>query len=135
MARNARIESDEHAMRILAAVDEDALVPFTDDDADFNPIDAEVIARMRSAIDRAFEDAWARVRAQSAAEVARDAARSPGFIERTKAQLLARIETLRIQLGGQLQLAHRKLCEMNEDDLRSLVSDLEDAANRNVTRS
>jgi len=135
MARNARIGSDEHAMRILAAIDDDAPVLFTDDDPEVDPVDAEAIARMRTAIDRAFENAWARVRAQSAAEVAREAAPSPGLIERTKAQLLARIETLRVQLGGQLQLAHRKLCEMNEDDLRSLVSDLEDAANRGVARS
>ena len=125
MARSARIKSDEHAVEILAnlhggeaSVDE------------LEPVDRAALARMRVAIDDAFDRAWARIRAQSVAEVARAPAVTPGLIARTKAQLLARIETLRVQLGGQLQLAHRQLATMSEDDLRSLVADLEDAARR-----
>ena len=125
MARSARIKSDEHAIEIIANLDGGKAS--ADDSA---PIDREALARMRAAIDDAFDRAWARIRAQSAAEVARAPATTSRLIARTKAQLLARIETLRIQLGGQLQLAHRQLAAMSEEDLRSLVADLEDAAGR-----
>lgn len=134
MARNALIHNDKHAARILAAGHETDPRLIPEDDPEFDPVDAEALVRMRTAIDDAFERAWARIRQQSAAEVARDVARSPGLIARTKTQLLARIEALRVQLGGQLQLAHRKLSEMSEEDLLSLVADLEDAARRNVDR-
>ena len=130
MARNANIKSDDHALRILEAA------YGVDDSIDDEAVDPATIARLRTAVDQAFARAWARVHERSRAEVAAAEPR-PGLVRRflgwTRAQLLGHLDALRGGLGSQLQLAHRKLETMTDDDLRSLVADLEDAVARETS--
>ncbi len=122
MAHSAKILTDDHAARVIdAATSPSSLAE--DAEAD------QIAASLRGAIDAAFERAWAAVHEQSRAEVA--AARTAprrGLGDWSRAQLLAHLDTLRRVLGPQLQLAHRHLEAMTDDDLRSLVADLEEAA-------
>jgi phage protein D len=122
MAHDVKFRNDDHAARVIAAATSPSSL------ADETEAD-EIAASLRGAIDAAFEQAWAAVHEQSRAEVAatRTAPRR-GLGDWTRTQLLAHLETLRRVLGPQLQLAHRHLEAMTDDDLRSLVVDLEEAA-------
>ncbi len=91
------------------------------DDVDEDPpIDPAAIRRMQAAIERAF------VQADAARQ--RAALAKPGLLELAGDALRARIAALRTLLGDQLQLAHRNLAEMSDDDLRTLLADLEEYA-------
>jgi hypothetical protein len=94
-----------------------------------------LIASVRAAIDRAFEREWDRVRAADRIAIARAAERrrKPVAVW-TREGMLARIAELRDLLGGQLQLAHRNLAEMTDDDVRTLIDDLESIAIRSGKR-
>lgn len=114
MATDELRPAEARALRVIEAIHggpEDV-----DDDP---PIDPVSIRRMQSAIDRAFAQA----------DAARErATRRGGFLELAGDALRTRIAALRAQLGGQLQLAHRNLGEMSDDDLRTLLVDLEEYA-------
>lgn len=119
----------EHALRILEAVHEPEPGLAADE------LTAEAAARVRVAVDRALESAWAEVRALAAAEAASSSATVKprrSFAEWTRTAILAQLTSWRERLGGELQLAHRKLTELSDDELRTLLGDLEDAAERNA---
>jgi hypothetical protein len=123
MARPPQI-TDEEALRLIEAV-----AGVEDDAAGLTP-DPRTIARMRAAVDQAFERAWDRVRALDQREIERAAVnRRTGWLW-SRDGALARLAELRALLGPQLQLAHRKLDEMADDDVRTLVIDLEVIATR-----
>lgn len=124
MARNAKIKSDEHAARILEVV-------YGDDDEALAPVDDQMVARLRTAVDAAFDRAWADVRARSRAEVeARRAGPKRRLDTWTRPELLAHLAALQSEHATRLQVAHRKLETMSDDDLRSLIDDLESALDR-----
>lgn len=127
MATESPNRSDEEALRILEAVHGVDL-----DDVDDDPVDPQVIARLRASVDEAFERAWSGVRARARAERDAAARRRVGLADWTRDALLTRLRALLEQLGPQVQLAHRKLESLSSDDLRVLVADLEAEAERDA---
>jgi hypothetical protein len=97
--------------------------------------DPKLLGSVTAAIAQAFEREWDRVRAADRIAMAQAAERrrKPAPVW-TREGMLARIVELRALLGGQLQLAHRKLEEMTDDDIRTLIDDLESIAARSGKR-
>jgi hypothetical protein len=123
MAPENQLPEEERALRILENLHEGG------DDSDA-PVDAASIARMRAAIDRSFEIAWKRVHEQAEAEARAAIPRRRSLAGWARDALLARLRELQAALGPQLQLAHRHLATMSDDDLRALVEDVEKDAER-----
>jgi len=119
-----RAADDERALRVLEAIHGEP----EDIDPDV-PIDQTAIARMRHAIDRAFDRAWKTTRQQAKADSER-ATRTAGFLRLSRDAVIAQIEAWQVRLGPSLQLAHRQLEVMDDDDLRTLLSDIEEVAER-----
>lgn len=126
MADSSHVRSAEQALHILEAVHDDE--PERSEDE----LSPDAMSRIRVAIEAAFEQTWARVRAEAAAE-APGPHRVPrrSFATWARDQLLARLAELQRLLGGDLQVAHRKLVELSDDELRTLLTDVEDALARN----
>jgi hypothetical protein len=127
MSGENETRDDDAALRILENVYEGG-----DDDA--APVDDAALARMRTAIDGAFDRAWKKVheKAEAEAKAPRPVAnRLRNAAGMTRTALLKRLAELRELLGMQLQVAYRNSRgEMSDDDLRALVEDLENAAAR-----
>ena len=120
--------TNEHALRILEAIHECEPTLASDE------LSPDALARVQANVDQALEHAWADVRAQAAAEAAtaRASARPPrrSFAGWAREALVAYLGELQRSLGSDLQLAHRKLVDLSDDELRSLIADIEDAATR-----
>jgi len=119
-------QEDDLALRVVENV-------YAGGDEDDAPIDGASVARMRHAIDRAFDRAWKIVHAQAEAEAEATRARTPrgrSLVGWARDALVARLRELEALLGPQLQLAHRHLATMSDDDLRALVEDVEKDAAR-----
>ncbi len=126
MATDQKTRNDERALRTIEALHGTA----EDVPTDITP-DPASIRRMRAVIDQAFAQAWRSRRDIAKAESQQRARRETSFLELARDALLARIAQLQATLGGQLQLAHRNLSHMTDDDLRTLLSDIEEViANR-----
>ncbi|MCA9680356.1 MAG: hypothetical protein KC464_35330 [Myxococcales bacterium] len=125
MATSNRTRADVRALRTIEALHGTA----EDVPSDVTP-DPASAHRMRSAIDTAFAQAWRARRDLAKAESRRRADREAGFLELAGDALRARIAQLRAALGGQLQLAHRNLGDMSDDDLRTLLADIEEVIAR-----
>lgn len=130
MSAERSLNDDDAALRILENV-------YDGGDASDELVDTAAIARMRSAIDRAFDLSWRRVHARAEAEVTAEAnaraavPRVRNVASRSREALLARLLELREMLGMQVQVAYRNSRgEMSDEDLRALVDDLEKAAAR-----
>lgn len=91
-------------------------------------------ARMRAAIDQAFQLAWRAARERAKAESQTSSTPRPGLLTMAADALRARIAELQAQIGPTLQLAHRHLETMTDEDLRSLAADLEEVAARRESR-
>ncbi len=123
---NVKIKTDEHARRILQAVYGDG-----DDDDRIDAVDDATVAQLQAEVDAMFEHAWANAHARSRAELEARRARPRRALDSwSRPELVAHLAMLQARHGGQLQLAHRKLESLSDDDLRSLVSDLEAALDR-----
>lgn len=116
--------ADERALATIHAI------YGTPDDVDpAPPVDPQIIARMRAAIDDAFDRAWKAARERAKAEHASHDRRD-GYLALARDALVARINAWQDRLGPSLQLAHRQLADMTDDDLRTLLSDIEELAAR-----
>src|SRR5688500_7612315 len=125
MATKSKSRSEERALRTIEAIHgtaEDVPTEVTPDPASAR--------RMRAAIDSAFDLAWRARRDIAKAESRQRADREAGFLELAGDALRARIAQLQAALGGQLQLAHRNLADMSDDDLRTLLADIEEVVAR-----
>jgi hypothetical protein len=125
MASKNKARNEERALRTI-----EALHGCIDDVPESVTRDPASAARMRSKIDQAFDQAWRARREHAKAESRRRADREQSFLELAGDALRARIAQLHALLGGQLQLAHRNLADMTDDDLRSLLADVEEVAAR-----
>jgi len=101
-----------------------------DDIADDQPLDAAALQRMQAKIDQSFDTAWRLAREQAKAESRARAQRQTDLLAFAGDVLRDRIAALRVRIGPELQLAHRNLDDMSDDDLRSLLADLEEIAAR-----
>lgn len=117
-------DQEERAFRTIEAI---CGAPEDVDPA--RPIDRAAVARVRVAVDRAFDQAWKAARAKAKADRA-DAARTPGLLALTRDALLGKIQQWQDALGPSFQLAHRQLDAMDDDDLRTLLADIEEVAAR-----
>lgn len=124
MTTKNREENEERAFRMI-----EAICGEPEDVERDRPIDHAAVARIRVAVDRAFDLAWKAARAKAKADRA-ETARSPGLLAMTRDALLAKIEQWQDTLGPSLQLAHRQLDSMDDDDLRTLLADIEEVAAR-----
>lgn len=125
MASKNKARNEERALRTI-----EALHGGIDDVPETVTPDPASARRMRTAIDQAFDQAWRARRVLAKAESQRRADREQSFLELAGDALRARIAQLQALLGGQLQLAHRNLADMTDDDLRSLLADVEEVAAR-----
>ncbi len=124
MADNIHVNGAEHALRVLEAVHEDEPALASDE------LSPEAIERIRVAIDRALDQAWAQIRAQAAAEASATKKPRRSFATWTRDRIITRLAELQRAFGGNLQLAHRKLVDLSDQELRLLLADVEDAAAR-----
>lgn len=118
---------EEQEARALRTIE--AICGGPDDVDPDRPIDHAAVARVRVAVDRAFEQAWKAARAKAKADRA-ESARTPGLLALTRDALLAKIQQWQEALGPSFQLAHRQLDAMEDDDLRTLLADIEEVAAR-----
>ena len=124
MTTRNREEQEARAFRTI-----EAICGEPDDVDPTRPIDQVAVARVRVAVDRAFEQAWKAARAKAKADRV-DNARTPGLLALTRDALLAKIQAWQAALGPSFQLAHRQLDAMEDDDLRTLLADIEEVAAR-----
>lgn len=125
MATKSKSRNGERALRTIEAIHGTA----EDVPTDVTPEPASA-KRMRTAIDAAFAQAWRTRRDLAKAESRRRADREATFLELAGDALRARIAQLQAALGGHLQLAHRNLADMSDDDLRTLLADIEEVFTR-----
>ena len=125
MATDTKARDDERAYRTIEALHgtpEDVPTDVTPDPASAH--------RMRAMIDVAFAQAWRAHLEHAKAESRRRADREAGVLQLAGDALRARIAQLQAALGGQLQLAHRNLADMSDDDLRTLLAGIEEVLAR-----
>ena len=96
----------------------EAIYGSPEDVDDDPPFDEAARRRMRNAVEVAFAQADQRRLA---------IVRRPGLLELAGDALRERIAALQVALG-QVQLAHRNLASMSDEDLRTLLADLEEYA-------
>jgi hypothetical protein len=125
MASKNKARNEERALRTI-----EALHGCIDDVSAVVTPNPDSARRMRTAIDQAFDQAWRARREHAKAESQRRADREPRFLELAGDALRARIAQLQAALGGEFQLAHRNLADMADDDLRSLLADVEEVIAR-----
>jgi hypothetical protein len=125
MASKNKARNDERALRTIEAIHGGM-----DDVPTDVQVDAASVSRMRLAIDQAFDQAWRARRELAKEEARRRADRDGSFLDLAGDALRARIAQMQTLLGTQLQLAHRNLADMTDDDLRTLLADIEEVATR-----
>ena len=124
MTTRNREEQDERALRTIEAICGGP------EDVDLDrSMDHAAVARIRIGIDQAFDLAWKAARAKAKADRA-ETAHAPGLLAQTRDALLAKIQQWQDALGPSLQLAHRQLDTMDDDDLRTLLADIEEVVAR-----
>jgi hypothetical protein len=110
---------EERALRILHAVYGDP------DDIDLNPaIDRASVARIRAGIAPALAEAW-RFHRRAAKERA-ERRKAPSLLAMTRDALLTRIAALQESRAGLAFGYRNRLDRMSDDELRSLLADIED---------
>jgi predicted metal-dependent hydrolase len=93
----------------------------------------EVGARMQAAVEEALAKAHRERREEAAKELAEERARmaeARWSQPRGRAEIIAAIEHLSAQFGGQVRYAYRNLESETDEDLASLLEDLEYLASR-----
>ena len=124
-ATNDLHNDDERALRLLEALHG------SPEDVDDTPVlEPAALARMRAAIDRAFALAG-----RAAREHAKSTATAPprhraDLLTLARDALLSHIAHWQDRLGPSLQVAHRDLDDLSDDDLRTMLADLEELAER-----
>lgn len=123
----ARHDPDEDArgLRIL-----EALHGAPDDIEPDPPADPAALARIAAAADRAFDRAWRAAREHAKEQATARPRRRDDLLTLARDAIVARIHAWQERLGPSLQLAHRDLDALSDDDLRTMLADLEDLSER-----
>ncbi|MCA9674360.1 MAG: hypothetical protein KC464_04885 [Myxococcales bacterium] len=103
----------------------------TPDDVDDTPVlEPAALARMRAAIDRAFALAWRAAREHAKTTATAPTSHRSDLLTLARDALLSRISQWQDRFGPSLQVAHRDLADLSDDDLRTMLADLEELAER-----
>ncbi len=132
MKKRKQIETSEELVRVFADLF-DELAPETIEEADaelrsagYDP--AEVGTRIEAAAKRALAESPLNWRTRAQRELETERARISGRGEpaqRSRTELMAAINQVLQQFGGQLAYAHRNLESETDEDLASLLEQLE----------
>lgn len=116
---------DEQALRLLEALHGQP----EDVDADVSA-DPAALARIQVGVDRAFDLAWRAAREHAKQQAMSRARRRDDLLALARDAIIERIHAWQERLGPSLQLAHRDLAHVPDDDLRTMLADLEELAER-----
>jgi hypothetical protein len=94
------------------------------------PADPAALARIQASAERAFDLAWRAAREHAKAQAAARPQRRHDLLTLARDAIVAAIHAWQERLGPSLQLAHRDLDALSDDDLRTMLADLEDLAER-----
>lgn len=116
---------DERALRLI-----EVLHGQPDDIEADPPADPAALARIDAAAEAAFDRAWRAAREHAKAQATASARRRDDLLTLARDAIVARIHAWQERLGPSLQLAHRDLDDLSDDDLRTMLADLEELAER-----
>jgi hypothetical protein len=112
----------------------DALCGDPDDVDPDVPVDPEATRRMRANAERAFDIAWRAARAKARVDSEVRSARHDALLGISRDVLIDRVVDWQVR-NPRLQLAHRDLATLTDDDLRTLLADIEEIAGRRAGAS